>query len=229
MWTYASEIDGWLEERRVRPVPPLANGLELLEAPGQRRPWTLLGTLGLALAVCGGAFWYLAVSSAPPVARPAHPVALTSLPGVEFGAAFSPDGKQVAFFWSGPSRETSGIYTKTLGSESVTPLVLRGPDGHFVYGPAWAPDGRTIAFLRRTETRETWLCLVASSGGPEKRLIRLHDKTAVFSAENRHLAWSLDSRRILAPLQMGEHKRAIHWITVDSLATQRVPSPRLRM
>jgi len=225
VWTYACEIDEWLEQRRVRPARSLADEHELIEVPSRRHRWMWLGMLGAALATGGGAFWSLAVSSAPPVARLAPPVALTSLPGVEFGAAFSPDGKQVAFFWTGPSREASGIYIKTLGSESVTPLVLREPGGHFVYGPAWSPDGRTIAFLRRTETRETWLCLVASSGGPERRLIRLHDKTAVLSAENSHLAWSLDSRRILAPLQMGEHKRAIHWITVDSLATQRVTEP----
>jgi Tol biopolymer transport system component len=107
----------------------------------------------------------------------------------------------------------------------VTPLVLKGPGSHFVYGPAWSPDGRTIAFLRRTETSETWLCLVASSGGPERRLIRLHDRTAVFYADNSHLAWSLDSRRILAPFQVGERKQAIHWITVASAAVQRVTEP----
>ena len=225
VWTYANEIDEWLERRRVRPAPPLADELELIEAPGERRRWMWLGTLGAALAVCGGAFWFLGVSPAPPVARLAHPVALTSLPGMEYGAAFSPDGKQVAFFWSGPSREASGIYIKTVGSESVTPLVLKGPGSHFVYGPAWSPDGRTIAFLRRTETSETWLCLIASSGGPEKRLIRLHDKSAVFFADNSHLAWSLDSRRILAPLQMGESKQAIHWISVASAAVQRVTEP----
>lgn len=231
VFTYANEIDDWLEQRRVRPAPPLAGELELIEAPSPRHRWMWLGTLGAALAACGGAFWFLSVSAAT-VGRLPDPVALTSLPGVEFGsAAFSPDRKKVAFYWSGPGREATeiekaaGIYIKTVGSESMTPLVLGWPDGHFVYGPAWSPDGSTIAFLRRTETRETWLCLVASSGGPEKRLIRLHDKTAVFYADKTHLAWSLDSRRILAPLQTGERKQAIHWIAVASAAAQRVTEP----
>jgi Tol biopolymer transport system component len=227
VWAYGNEVDEWLERRRILPTPPTVDEAELIEAPGQRRRWMWPGMLGVVLAACGGAFWLLGVSPAPPVVRLPHPVALTSLPGVEFGAAFSPDGKRVAFYWSGPSRQASGVYIKTLGSESVTPLILGGSSEHFVYGPAWSPDGRTIAYLRRTETKETWLCLVASSGGPEKRLLRLHDKTAVFGAENRHLDWSLDSRRVLAPLQVGEREQAIHWISVDSAAAQRITEPTL--
>src|ERR1041384_1706052 len=66
VWTYASEIDCWLEQRRVRPAPPGADEPELIEAPSKRRSWVWLGTLG---AACGGAFWFLSISSAPPVAR----------------------------------------------------------------------------------------------------------------------------------------------------------------
>lgn len=228
VWTYPGEIDEWLEGRRVRPAPPPADQPELIQAPNQRGHWMWLGSLAV-LATCAGSIWILNISPATAVARLApRPVALTSLPGMEYGATFSPDRKRIAFFWTGSDREqsvidkASGIYIKRLGSESVTPLVLGWPGRHFVYGPAWSPDGKTIAYLRRTETKETWLCLVAASGGPENRLIRLHDKTAVFGADNRHLDWSLDSRRILAPLQMADGKQAIHWISVASASVQRI-------
>ena len=55
VFTYASEIDDWLEQQ---PVPPhrLTDELELIETPSQRPRWMWLGTLGAALAACGGAF-----------------------------------------------------------------------------------------------------------------------------------------------------------------------------
>lgn len=184
--TRTKSMSGWSDsESGPRRHQPMSSSWLVLpvSVPSHihRRPWGRLS-------------WRAASPqfAAPPVARLPHPVALTLLPGMGFGAAFSPNGKQVAFFWTGPDREASeidkasGIYMKTVGSESVRPLVLGWPGGDFVYGPTWSPDGRTIAFLRRTTIKETWLCLIASSGGSEKRLIRLHDKTGVFGADNRH-------------------------------------------
>src|SRR5690348_16018615 len=84
VWAYANEIDEWLERRRVQPARPPADELDRIEAPSQHRRWIYVGTLGAALAVCGGAFWFLSVSSSPPVDRLSHPSALTSLPGMEY-------------------------------------------------------------------------------------------------------------------------------------------------
>src|SRR6476660_328850 len=84
VWAYASEIDQWMEQQRVPPVPSLVNELRLTEAQGRRRPGMWLGTFAAALAVFAGAFWFLSLSPASLVSRLPHPIALTSLPGVEF-------------------------------------------------------------------------------------------------------------------------------------------------
>jgi Tol biopolymer transport system component len=214
VWAFPGEVDAWLEQRRVRPAPMAT------DAPPKAHLERAAVILGVALAT-GSVFLLHQEWPVPAASRLADPITLTAMPGEEYGPSFSPDAKRVAFYWRGAGWETAGIYVKTVGSEAVTPLVLSGMSRHFVYGPVWSPDGATIAFLRRTPARETWLCLVSASGGPDKRLIRLNDRE-ILLANNRHLSWSLDSRRILAPLQAGERQWAIHWIDVADAATQRV-------
>jgi len=66
------------------------------------------------------------------------------MPGVTNTPTFSPDGKQVAFFWNDPvSRPGPGIYVKTIGSETVVPVVTdKDTNGEFSYSPAWSPAVR---------------------------------------------------------------------------------------
>jgi Tol biopolymer transport system component len=115
--------------------------------------------------------------------------------------------------------QPAGIYLKTIGSEGISLLVPVNND--FLYGPVWSPDGRTIAFLRRHRNKETWLCLTGPRGGAEKQLVRLHDKVLLI-ANNRHLSWSLDGERILAPVQTGEYEFAISWIRISDGVIQPV-------
>src|SRR5205814_4073665 len=96
-------------------------------------------------------------------------------PGAEYGASFSPDGKQIVFHWTaGDESSPAGLYIKRLDEDKITPLsVSRSKPFSYNYSPAWSPDGKTIAFLRRTPEQETWLILMGAYGGPERRLIRL--------------------------------------------------------
>ena len=95
----------------------------------------------------------------------ALPVPLTSYPGQEMQASFSPDANQVAFVRDGEKQNNFDIYTKLTGSESVLRLTKdSAPD----FSPAWSPDGRSIAFLRMIGPAQTGVFLVPAIGGAER-------------------------------------------------------------
>ena len=219
VWAYQSEIDQWLAARRVSPEP-LVEVAEPAPRP-QARPWLLLGG-GTLAAVALGAIWWLGWTSSLAPVTVAEPEPLTSLPGSAYAPALSPDGRQVAFYWQ-TDAATGGIYVKTIGSERVTPIAIAKPNEEYLYSPSWSPDGKTIAYLQRAfpgsrfaehnTQSETWLCLVNATGGPSQRLIRLAERV-LFYGNHRHLGWSADSQRVLAPMADGA-RRGIHWIPVS--------------
>ena len=92
-------------------------------------------------------FLYLKNRHAPKVEENIQPVPLTAYPGFETFPAFSPDGSQVVFAWSGdPEAGPKGadLYVKVIGTENLLRLTHQSDS---VY-PAWSPDGAQIAFLR---------------------------------------------------------------------------------
>ena len=72
-------------------------------------------------------------------------VPLTGRSEMEDGAAFSPDGNQVAFtaFHAVPDG-SEGLYTTMIGGER--PLRLTSNPGDCC--PAWSPDARSVAYAR---------------------------------------------------------------------------------
>jgi Tol biopolymer transport system component/DNA-binding winged helix-turn-helix (wHTH) protein len=91
---------------------------------------------------------------------------ITSLAGTEDQAAFSPDGKQIAFVWDGGSEDNGDIYIKLLGAEQPLRLTT---DPAAETDPAWSPDGRDIAFLRQS-SRTAAVYVISSLGGAERKL-----------------------------------------------------------
>jgi Tol biopolymer transport system component len=230
VWAYRKELDEWFEGRRLSPEPPN----DVQEPPNYvPEPQRRLGRWGIrarssiavtSLAAIVAVGWAVVEHSRPPSATPiSESVPLTAMLGAAYGATFSPDSRQVAFHWGPLTGADPGIYLKSIGSDTVTPLVTnKWGQGKFSYGPAWSPDGKTIAFLRRVFPQpnfsefatksETWLYLIDSSGGPERRLIRLATNI-VFYANSTHLSWTPDSQWIVAPMADGE-RRGIHRISV---------------
>jgi Tol biopolymer transport system component/DNA-binding winged helix-turn-helix (wHTH) protein len=92
---------------------------------------------------------------------------VTSLAGTEDQAAFSPDGRQVAFVWDGGNEDNSDIYVKLLGAEQSLRLTTNAAADT---DPTWSPDGRDIAFLRQVG-KSSGLFIISSLGGAERKLV----------------------------------------------------------
>ena len=164
------------------------------EAPARARRRRLAWALGIAaaavvLTLAGmGVRNFLPTTEAP--LEPMRPVPLTSYPGAEMLAPFSPDGSQVVFGWNGEKQDNFDIYVKVVGQDPPLRLTT---DPAMDASPAWSPDGRHIAFLRgHPPAREKMgLYLIPPLGGRERKLAET--RVPFTYALGSCLAWSPDS------------------------------------
>jgi Tol biopolymer transport system component/DNA-binding winged helix-turn-helix (wHTH) protein len=166
--------------RFIAPVEGTPHPASETTAAGKSyRSFTWAAT-GLLLAA-GAGLWSARNQGTLP---PPRVVPLTTFTGTESHPAFSPDGKQVAFAWSGEKQDNTDVYVKVIGEPEALRLTS---DPAFDGYPAWSPDGRQIAFA---STRgEGGVYLVSALGGPERKLADL--------ATNSRLAWSPDGKFLL--------------------------------
>ena len=147
----------------------------------------------LALLVAGWFYWARNNPREIPVAA----APLTTYPGSERFATFSPDGNQIAFSWDGEQQNNFDIYVKIVGTGA--PLrITNDPAPDFF--PAWSPDGRWIAFLRLLANNRAAILLISPLGGPERKLteISLYSQVAyVLSVNPPRVAWSADSGSLI--------------------------------
>jgi Tol biopolymer transport system component/DNA-binding winged helix-turn-helix (wHTH) protein len=118
---------------------------------------------------------------------------VTSLAGTEDQAAFSPDGKQIAFVWDGGNEDNSDIYVKLLGAEQPLRLTVNSAADT---DPAWSPDGRDIAFLRQS-AKSAGLFVISSLGGAERKLADIFPYRPVVIGNT--LSYSPDGKFLVAP------------------------------
>lgn len=121
-------------------------------------------------AVAIAAIWFvvsrLMSNSSPSASQKIIP--FTTFPGSESSPAISPDGKQIAFTWSGESGENTDIYVKLVGAGE--PLRLTS-EPVIERTPVWSPDGSQIAFLRESPTGGNGsIYVVPSLGGTARKL-----------------------------------------------------------
>jgi serine/threonine protein kinase len=139
-----------------------ATAVSPVNAPGRkRRVWPVAAAVALiALASGFGAARWLA--STPSDAAEILP--LTTLAGIEDSPSLSPDGKLVAFTWTGANFGNTKICVKQL--DAGDPLILSHSDRQHG-SPAWSPDGRQIAYLRAGD-QGVELMMVSALGGAER-------------------------------------------------------------
>jgi len=129
----------------------LDSGVPEVVAPARRRNRQWVWTVVLLAVASAGAsaLWFARSTNArstkaPELALTAVP--LTTYPGIQAGASFSPDGNQVAFTWNGEKQDNLDIYVKLIGTAGPPLRLTSNPAPDF--SPAWSPDGRFVAFLR---------------------------------------------------------------------------------
>lgn len=177
--------------------------------------YRIRGAIALAgvalIAVITGAVWFRFLRPIPKVAAPPmRIVPLTSYPGHQQSASFSPDGNRIAFVWDGEKEDNWDIYVKTIGNGK--PLRLTTDPAQDAL-PAWSPDGRYIAFWRISEFKGA-IYVVPAVGGAERKLLTPN----VVIAE---LDWSPDGK-YLAYVDYGPNRtETIFLLAVDNLDDKR--------
>jgi Tol biopolymer transport system component len=162
----------------------------------------------------------------PDVVVPLRAEPFTTLTGPELYPSLSPDGRHVAFTWTGPKGTDVDIYVQQIGAGQPLPLTR---DPRTDYNPVWSPDGRWIAFLRGDSARplsraDRELRLIAPLGGPERKLadIRVQEITInpVF------LTWCPDSACLIVTDSLGEGRPdALFTVPLDGSPRRQLTEP----
>jgi Tol biopolymer transport system component/DNA-binding winged helix-turn-helix (wHTH) protein len=159
-----------------------------------------------------------------PISKPSTPLLkitpLTSLPGNEDQAAFSPDGNQIAFVWNGEKEDNSDIYVKMVGAERPLRLTANlAPDTD----PAWSPDARYIAFLRQSAESGA-VFLVPSLGGAERKLADVFPYRPVVIGNT--LSYSPDGKLLAVPDKNSQQQPfSIFSISIETGEKTKLTSP----
>jgi len=213
VFAYKAEVDAWWMNGRHR--------VEHAE-PGERVVRSnlifRLGLVALAGVLVFGAvvFWqWVARSRSGPTSLKADP--LVSLPGWVAAPAFSPDGNQIAFVWSGEKDEQSDIYVQIVGGGPPLNLTKNSPQHELV--PAWSPDGKQIAFIRQSPEGNE-LFLIPALGGPERKLVHLEAQWPF------DMKWHPDGKSVaFADRKPPEEPYSIYLLSLETGEKHRLTTP----
>lgn len=119
-----------------------------------------------------------------------HPLGLSAAPAASYGgwqAAWSPDGKQIAYI-SGLPHSSSNIWIMNADGSGSRQLSKRG-----AYNPIWTPDGRQIIFQSDRGFGPRYYCRSADGAGDEKTfdLLPPGSGSAVWSPDGKKIVYAL--------------------------------------
>ena len=177
-------------------------------------PWAA-GAAAVLLSV--GVIWWLREEAPPP--GDLAPVPLIST-GNSCCPTFSPDGKKVAFSWTGEHDASSDaasrtahweIYLKQVGTPG-NPIKLTTTPPGVTWGAidaAWSPDDRWIAYRRARPDMSSDLVLIPPLGGPERTLADL-------SGTADPPAWTPDGKWLAFPQKDSSITSSIWAMAIDT-------------
>ncbi len=148
-------------------------------------------------------------------------VPLTTYPGHEYQPAFSPDGNQIAFVWTGETGDNSDIYVRLVdGSNSVRLTTHPGDD----VNPVWSPDGSMIAFYRNTGDRDG-VYIMPSLGGAERKVTDAWANRFSFGSRT-WLHWSPDGKWLVLSDKLSDDEPfGLFLISPETGERRRLTSP----
>ncbi len=186
-------------------------------------PW--IGAIVGLMVLAAVAIWHSGPTGIG-FSEPLKIIPLTSYPGYERYARFSPDGSQVAFSWKEETRGNFHIYTKPIGSGVPVRRTTHATDD---LSPAWSPDGRFIAFHRTLSAEKAEIVLIPAPGGPERQLTVIYRADSAPSSLilfGHDVAWSPDSKfLIVAGRGSPEERFGLLLISVETGAKRKLLSP----
>jgi Tol biopolymer transport system component len=163
------------------------------DAADNRRKWWRAALAAMLTGVAlFGWFWLRRHAGEERTPRTPHIVPFTTYEGSETEPSFSPDGKVIAFAWTGENGLKRDIYVKAIGSENAVRLTS---DAEESSSPVWSPDGRQIAFLRRSPDSSAPLVMVVAAAGGVPRMVGTIVNPNGFPGP---LGWWPDSQSLVA-------------------------------
>ena len=176
-------------------------------------------TLILSSAILA-ALWQLRPH--PPVPDP-KVVPLTTYPGLEYMPAISPDGKRLAFAWTGPNpTDPYRIYVKQIGEDRAQ-LVVDPPADAADSDPVWTPDGQGVLFYRRSGP-SSGIYIVPVSGGAARQLIA----TSLSSRRVRRARFDLspNGKMLVYPDELnGRETIALFVLDLKTMQSHQITNP----
>jgi Tol biopolymer transport system component/DNA-binding winged helix-turn-helix (wHTH) protein len=169
-------------ERRAIPLSEIADiegsgeredGMAEVAAHPQRtglRPWVRGGIVGVVILLCAVAGTWILRGGDDRSGKDEElwrPRPLTAYPGNEVTPALSPDGRLVAFSWTGPQDDNYDLYVLQIGDAS--PLRITEDPAVDIH-PVWSPDGMRLAYIH-DEGPGAEIRVVPALGGPSRRLM----------------------------------------------------------
>jgi len=187
-----------------------------------RRRWAVAPLWLLAIGLLGvPAFLYFKPVRSTGVGAPMNVVPLTTYPGRESQPAFSPDGNQIAFVWSGAKDDNTDVYVRLVDGGNWVRLTDDPGDD---VNPVWSPDGRTIAFYRSSPDGDG-IFLVPALGGAERKLTGVWANRFGFGSHT-WIHWSPDERwLVVSDKTSAEEPFSLFLLSPETGEKRRVTSP----
>ena len=206
-------------------APPRLTGPDSITSVALKasRRTVLLRRVGVSLALWVAllaAIWFLRPQAETPDPKV---LPLATYSGLEQTPALAPDGKRVAFAWTGTNpNDPYRVYVKPVGEEAAQ-LVAETPPGASDGDPVWTPDGRSILFFRRNSDA-TGIYQVSLGSAAERQLtaISLHGSPV----KRGRFAISPQGNTVVYPSRLtGQQQIALFLLDLASLQSRQLTFP----